>query len=577
MSSDTVATNRSSSLWRTQNGKQTMDSIQRMAFGASERIWAQLESEIELSSDTATEVAGGIIKQYLIGGVLYATVREIEIARFVVDEMKPDCVWVQRTGFSSFVGNAFEIVSREHKIKTRIVEPRTLSIMRDHVVRSGTLRSLGDCLSERLLLKGGTDTNRLNRRVFFDVPYWNWFVTVKPVIEQLLQGSEVVVFVLTDGHVPTGLRPLGLKTRSGEASDITEEVRRILQNYRSKRSTKRFQSIFKWKGMNLWELVADQCDFVFERLLPLMPKHVAFCQSVLDTVEPDTSVIATLPRSYPLGNMAVLCKLRGIPVLKIQHGIFDPWFEPFVQPLLFDRIACGGPYWRGKYVEKGAALDAIAVTGWPKYDEYANAGTGSTNAKAKTILYLGPGELSESGIGVLKRISSLLDETGATLLIKPHPVEDARHYSLSLPKHSRIVVLEPRAKLRDCLNRSDVVITYSSTGGIEAVLLGKRLLCLNLDHVRSVVRDMYIESGIAEEIVNLNQLEKLIRNMNDMVTAKDLRLARSRFISDMVHLVDGKASRRIVNLIHEMIRVAPNSNGRVGRNRLESDQVRRVR
>ena len=138
---------------------------------------------------------------------------------------------------------------------------------------------------------------------------------------------------------------------------------------------------------------------------------------------------------------------------------------------------------------------------------------------------------------------------------------------MSLPKHSRIVVLEPRAKLRDCLNRSDVVITYSSTGGIEAVLLGKRLLCLNLDHVRSVVRDMYIESGIAEEIVNLNQLEKLIRNMNDMVTAKDLRLARSRFISDMVHLVDGKASRRIVNLIHEMIRVAPNPNGRVRFNR----------
>jgi hypothetical protein len=527
-----------------------------MAFSASEGIWAQLESEIELKSDAATEAASGIIKQYLIDGVLYATIREIEIARRVVDEMKPDCVWVQRTGFSSFVGNAFEIVSREHKIKTRIVEPRILSIMRDHVVRSGALRLLGNCLSERLLLKGGTDTNKLNRRVLFDVPYWNWFISVKPVIEHLLQGSDVV-FVLTDGHVPKGLRPLGLKTRSGEASDITEEVRRILQNYRGRRSTKRFQSIFKWKGMDLWELVADQCDFVFEMLLPLMPNHAAFCRSVLDTVEPDISVIATLPRSYALGNMAVLCRLRGIPVLKVQHGIFDPWTEPFVQPLLFDRIACGGSYWRGKYVEKGATLDAIAVTGWPKYDEYANVDTGSTNAKARTVLYLGQGDSLESAIRVLKRISSLLDETGATLLIKPHPIEDARQYSLNLPKHSRIAVLEPRAKLRDCLERSDVVITHSSTGGIEAVLLGKRLLCLNLDHVRNVVRDMYVESGVAEEIVDLDQLEEWIRNMNDMETAKDLRLARSKFISDMVHLVDGKASRRIADLVHEMIPATP--------------------
>jgi CDP-glycerol glycerophosphotransferase (TagB/SpsB family) len=212
-------------------------------------------------------------------------------------------------------------------------------------------------------------------------------------------------------------------------------------------------------------------------------------------------------------------------------------------------------------VERGAILDAIAVTGWPKYDEYANVDNGSTNAKAKTILYLGRGDLPESGIRVLKRISSLLDETGATLLIKPHPIENARQYSLNLPKHSRIAVLEPRAKLRDCLERSDVVITYESTGGIEAVLLGKRLLCLNLDHDRNVVRDMYVESGVAEEIVDLDQLEEWIRNMNDMKNAKDLRLARSKFISDMVYLVDGKASSRIVDLIHEMIRMAPNSNG----------------
>jgi len=555
MSGDTVATNRSSSLLRTKNGKQTMDSIQRTAFGASERIWAQLESEIELNSDTATEVAGGIIKQYLIGGVLYPTIREIENARFIVDEVRPDCVLVQRTSSSSFVGNAFEIVSREHKIKTRIVEPRILSIMRDYVGRSETLRYIGNCLSERLLLKGGMDTNRLNRRVFFDVTYWNWFVSVKPVIEHLLQDSDGV-FVLTDGHVPRGLKPLGLNIRSGEASDITREVRRILQNYQSRRSTKRFQSIFEWKGMNLWELVADKCDFVFEMLLPLMPNHVAFCRSVLDTVEPDISVIATFPRSYALGNMAVLCKLRGIPVLEVQHGVFDPWWEPFVQPLLFDRIACGGLYWRGKYVERGAALDAIAVTGWPKYDEYANVDTGSTNAKARTILYLGQGQL-ESGMRVLRRISSLLDETGATLLIKPHPNEDARHYSLNLPKHSRIAVLEPRAKLSDCLKRSDVVITDNSTGGIEAVLLGKRLLCLNLGHIRDVVRDMYIESGVAEEIVDLDQLEEWIRNMNDMVTAEDLRVARGKFISDMVHLVDGKASRRIADLVHEMIPATP--------------------
>ena len=567
MNSDTVATNRSSSLLVTQNGKQTMDSIQRMAFGASERIWTQLESEIELNSDTATEVAGGIIKQYLIGGILYGTIREIEMARFVVDEMKPDCVWVQRTGFSALVGNAFEIVSREYKIKTRIVEPRILSIMRNYVGRNETLRYLGNHLfSERLLLEGGMDTSRHDRRVFFDVPYWNWFISVKPVIEHLLQGSDIV-FVLTDGHVPEGLRPLGLKTRSEEESDITKEVRRTLQNYRSRRSTKRFQSIFEWKGMNLWELVADQVDFAFEILLPLMPNHVAFCRSVLDTVEPDISVIATAPRSYALGNMAVLCKLRGIPLLEVQHGLFNPLHDPFVQPLLFDRIACGGPHWRRKFVERGATLDAIVVTGWPNYDEYTNVDTGGTNAEARTILYLGQGELSESGIRVLKRISSLLDETGATLLIKPHPVEDARQYSLKLPKHSRIGVLEPRAKLRDCLGRSDVVITYDSTGGIEAVLLGKRLLCLNLDHVGSAFRDMYVESGVAEEIVNLDQLEEWIRNMNEMETAKDLRLARSKFISDMVYLVDGKASSRIVDLIHEMIRVAPNSNGRVGPNR----------
>lgn len=575
--SEALTTIGSSSLLTSQDNWKLMESIQKRAFEAGMRIWARLESEMGLDSNTATEVVDGTIKQYLVGNVLFSTIKEIETAKLVVEEIKPSYVRIQRAGFSSFVGNAFEKVSREYGIETRIDEPRTLSIVHNFVARNGWSKYLLNCLENRSLFHNGKCADESAPRVLFNVPYWNWLTAVKPVIDEMLQSSDQI-FVLTDGHAPQGFKPLNLKACTGEPSDLKEEIEKILQNYRGKRETDSFQSIFEWKGMNLWNLVVDQLDLIFEKLLPLMPDHIAFCRTVIDTTKPDILVISTMPRSYELGNIDLVCKLRHIPVLKIQHGIFDPFEELFVRPLLFDKIACGGPYWKMKYEEKGAPLDTIVVTGWPKYDEYADAKPAHTKAERRTILYLGQGGvLYESGMKALTRIAGILDATETTLLIKPHPAEEIKQYSRYLAQHRRVAILDPRANLRSCLERSDVVITHTSTGGVEAVLLGKRLLCLNLDRVRRFVTDMYVESGVAEEIVDMDQLVKWIKIMDDIESTEDTCTTRNKFISDMVYLVDGKASRRIVDLIHEMIRVAPNSNGRVGFNRLESAQVRRVR
>ena len=97
---------------------------------------------------------------------------------------------------------------------------------------------------------------------------------------------------------------------------------------------------------------------------------------------------------------------------------------------------------------------------------------------------------------------------------------------------------------------SDILITVSSTVAIEAALLDKPIICINATDEDSA----YTSSGIAIEVRKLEELIPAIKNAlyNEEVRGK-LADARKKFVYEYAYIQDGEASKRVADLITQMI------------------------
>jgi hypothetical protein len=96
---------------------------------------------------------------------------------------------------------------------------------------------------------------------------------------------------------------------------------------------------------------------------------------------------------------------------------------------------------------------------------------------------------------------------------------------------------------------SDIVITDYSNSGMEAITLGKNLLCLNFDKIDRQNRIRYDEMGVALYFEEYNQFEKTLDEiLNNNRYCKELKLGREKSIATYNFKNDNMAGHRIFKL-----------------------------
>ena len=135
------------------------------------------------------------------------------------------------------------------------------------------------------------------------------------------------------------------------------------------------------------------------------------------------------------------------------------------------------------------------------------------------------------------------------LVIKLHPPyekeADYREILKDLPISPLIYNFQ---SLHEIICISDVVVSVSSTAALEAMALNKPLLIVNMDHGSKLFKDggvLFIERQ--DQI--LNALEKLLYHPQEFVDEDKMR----QFVFNQAYIIDGNASRRISDLIREMV------------------------
>jgi hypothetical protein len=304
--------------------------------------------------------------------------------------------------------------------------------------------------------------------------------------------------------------------------------------------------------------------------LPWAVRSYEEMAAALRAVRP--SVACLYAESSGWGRAALAaCRAAGVPTIAVQHGILYPKYYSYrhdpdeascPRP---DRTAVFGEDARRLLVSRGGYRpESLVVTGSPKFDALLEAATGWDRAALRARLGVGPGESlvavasrfrgireTHQAIGTaFPSLVTALESLGVRTLVKPHPAERADGYEAVLRevRAQRTSVLPSSVDLLPLLHAADVLVTVESLSAVEALVLGRPVVILNMPtNLRALV-----ESGAALGVAaGADPTEALRRALFDPATRASLAAARTAYLSDVAHGVDGEATLRILTLLKQ--------------------------
>ena len=408
------------------------------------------------------------------------------------------------------------------------------------------------------------NNNESNYKILLDTPYINFFNAVFPAIRELLGQSQNICECYVIGQESDISNKFSgvikrLDVGSIDEKECKEKARALRTYYHSKlKKDAIFQNIFEYRGIKIWDIIKDDISLFFDTEFITLAFSTAYFQRVIDTIKPDILIVgddrATAVRSHVL-----MAKKRGMPVLEIQHGIWIPMM-PMDTPLS-DRIAAGGDYDRKVYIKFGAKNEQMVVTGWPKFDIYAKLKESliEKHKNGADILFALPSTSAPPSIRDVKLNFDIIETIGSfiedsmdfRLIVKPHPSENTKIYNQIAKKYKNVILHKSSEDISSLIAYSDIPIIFQySTLGLEAAILDKAIIYINTTNEES----MYADSGIAIEV---KKLDELIPAIKDVLYKREVREklaeARKKFVYEHAYIQDGKASKRVADLIVQMI------------------------
>ena len=275
-----------------------------------------------------------------------------------------------------------------------------------------------------------------------------------------------------------------------------------------------------------------------------------------------TTLLVTASDTGFWGRCATLEAIRrGIPSLTLQHGMMVG--KTAYAPVISTRFGAWGEASARWLTARGVPREQIVVTGAPRLDPIINRPRAPREDVAKT-LGLAPSArwviLATNPIP-FSRNAALLStaragvrawEGSAILILKLHPSEDPAPY-LAITENDPSVRVVPHGvvDLYDLLAAADVVLTFHSSVGLEAMLLDRPVVSLEAFGEENPIP--YAREGAAPAVRNAAELTQALQE--DVAPGErsgDRRAARRRFVRDNLLADDGKSAERVRDLIRAL-------------------------
>src|SRR6185295_14486511 len=95
-------------------------------------------------------------------------------------------------------------------------------------------------------------------------------------------------------------------------------------------------------------------------------------------------------------------------------------------------------------------------------------------------------------------VSAVGSLPGVQALVKPHPAEPADAYAGCLREATRVRVSPPGTDLLELLHAADALVTVESLSAVEALVLGRPVVVLNMPTNLAEMVEQGMALGVAE-------------------------------------------------------------------------------
>ena len=433
-------------------------------------------------------------------------------------------------------------------------------------------------ISQRNLTKAGIAVPSQNKICFF-VGSRNVSIAAAPVVMELRkdEGNEVLVIGVDSpmtGFTHKALKEEGIPYQTYETY-INGEVRRKTargvkfrrRRWNGLKKDENFPQLIGYDGMPLWSVLKDRFSYIFSIMLPETIKHIETVNHLIDVEKPDIFVLTN--ELSPIERAAAfIARSIDIPSLDLQSMAYSKREIPI--PISTDKTAVGGDLIRQLVIKrKGEAFkDRLVITGDPRFEYMLQTMKDFNKDEFRKQLGLGvdkttvlftstPVQLAATAEireqlchCVYNAIKKLPD---MQFVVKLHPGEGFDlHYKLKVEMKVENVIITKDTNLYHLLDTCDLVMSFLSTTLLEAMIMEKPVIEINLTGIPDQLP--YVESGAA---IGVYREEDLLPSIKDALYNKEVRErlaeARRRFVYQYAYIQDGQASKRVADLVMQMI------------------------
>lgn len=344
------------------------------------------------------------------------------------------------------------------------------------------------------------------------------------------------------------------------------------------KNNQEFINSLNYNGTPLFDSVKDYLKAIFEQATFAQVLFIELMERAVQVEKPDLILVAG--ESPWLGIAAIITgKLKGVPTLAVQHGnisLHHPVYlhtkgeisdtiAPEYYPLS-DKTAVYGPWTKRMLVEEcNYPEDTVVVTGQPRYDMLAKADEifskeafciryGLDPSKKIALICTENLPIFEDNIVFLKAVLKALKESPEVqVVIKPHHFERGRWYErIAREEKTKALILPKKFNTYLAMYACDVMLAFFSTTITEALILNKPVVVVNLTGEPDPMP--YVESGVAIGAYKQEDIAPAIKDTlhNKGVVGK-LAQARKEFVYEHVYIQDGQATRRVTELVEQML------------------------
>lgn len=338
--------------------------------------------------------------------------------------------------------------------------------------------------------------------------------------------------------------------------EVNKKRRELAKIWNSLIKDNKFKELWAYDGVNIWKSLEWGLTYYFLYKFIEVVRYGELVKEVIRIEKPDA--IVTIDDRSPFGKTVnVISKSLGVPTLIVQHGFVG---DPIYGPICSDKIAVFGHACKDALVKRDTNPDDVVVTGQPRFDVLINKKFDRNWIydklnidKKKGLIVFASTDLSddEKEIIVHELSTAMRVFPDKQLIIKPHPSDNGAKFRDMVRKlnSDAIVVLD---YLYEILSECDVLLTTWSTVGLEAMILDKPIIIINLMNRPDMTS--YVESGAAIEVKTVDGIAQAINTvLYDSKTIERMKINREKYIRDHMYKSDGKSSERVAKLIQKMI------------------------